>query len=125
MIYGIGCDLVCVARIQSAFDDHPQRFLKRILTPEEHKHYHTRTDQIRFLAKRFALKEAVVKSLRIGFQGCSWQDLNIENDAQGAPGVQCSKKLQVWLKQHDIAHIHVSVSDEKDHVMAMAVAVRW
>ena len=59
MTESIGLDIVENARIERLFTEHPERFVKRILGPDELKIFAGRRDQIPFLAGRFAAKEAV------------------------------------------------------------------
>ncbi|MES2212161.1 MAG: 4'-phosphopantetheinyl transferase superfamily protein, partial [Pseudomonadota bacterium] len=63
MIKGIGTDIVAIARISRMYTKFSQRSLARILSPLEREHVAKMTCPVAFLAKRFALKEAVVKAL--------------------------------------------------------------
>ena len=65
------------------------RFMERILTPAEREEYRESRQGVRLLAKRFCAKEAVVKALGTGIgRGVSWQDIQVEHDANGAPLVR-------------------------------------
>ncbi len=63
MIFGIGTDIVKVARMQRSIDRWGERFAGRILTTDEIKEYCTTTKKANFLAKRFAAKEAAAKAM--------------------------------------------------------------
>ena len=63
MIAGIGTDIIRIDRIAAALERHGDRFAEKILGPQELEKYHRRKAKveargIRFLATRFAAKEA-------------------------------------------------------------------
>ena len=63
MIFGIGTDIVAVARMQKMWSDHGERGLEKLLAPGERAACRAAPDPARFLAKRFAAKEALGKAL--------------------------------------------------------------
>ena len=69
MIRGIGTDLVLVSRIEAALGRQGERFARRILTPDEFARFADHGQPARFLAKRFAAKEAIMKALGTGLAG--------------------------------------------------------
>ena len=122
MVIGIGSDIVEVKRIAKLRERHPQRFAARILTPTELKAYQICVRPHRFLAKRFAVKEAVSKALGTGFrQGVSWQDIEIENNALGKPSVRLNGRAQAVADGLQATSVLVSLSDEREYVVAFAV----
>ncbi|MBI3146620.1 MAG: 4'-phosphopantetheinyl transferase superfamily protein, partial [Pseudogulbenkiania sp.] len=56
MIYGIGTDLVAVARMQALLARWGDKAGRRILAPSELAAFATSGDPARLLAKRFAVK---------------------------------------------------------------------
>ena len=66
MIRGLGIDLVENSRIKKIYDSYGYRFVKRILDNNEIKEFNISENKISFLAKRFASKEALSKSLGLG-----------------------------------------------------------
>ena len=66
MIRGLGIDLVENFRIKKIYDRYGNRFAKRILDNEEIRDFNISNDKVSFLAKRFASKEALSKSLGLG-----------------------------------------------------------
>ena len=70
MIFGIGTDIVEVARIETSIQQFGDDFAKRILAESELASYFQTTIKARFLAKRFAAKEAFSKALGTGY--CSF-----------------------------------------------------
>jgi len=63
LIHGIGTDLVVVARLGEFWQRHGERALEKLLAPAEREDCRTSSDPARFLAKRFAAKEALGKAL--------------------------------------------------------------
>lgn len=122
MIAGIGTDLVQIDRIAAALARTP-RLAQRILRPKELAGFEASQDQARYLAKRFAAKEAAVKALGTGIgRGVSWQHLEIAHDALGKPGLQLSGGAQTRALELGISRLHLSYSDEQQLVVAFVVA---
>ncbi len=119
MIAGIGVDLVEINRMQGVWKRHGATFAKRILTANERLELEKVSDPVRFLAKRFAVKEAAAKALGTGFQqGLSWQHIEIQHDALGKPLLLIDNSMAEDLNSH------VSLSDEITHVVAFVVLER-
>lgn len=117
MIYGIGTDICHVNRIAQAYASYGERFVKRILTKNEQAAFLNAPNATHFLAKRFAMKEAVSKALGTGIgEKLSFQDIEISR--------QDGQRPQVLLKQNNFAHLtlHISVSDEENYAIAYAIA---
>jgi len=72
MIFGIGTDLVKLERMQKVYERHGDRLVKHLLLPQELELFKTNTRPVRFLAMRFAAKEAIVKALGTGFSHGMW-----------------------------------------------------
>ena len=66
MIYGVGTDIVAVKRLQALWERHGEKTGERILAPSEYEDFAQASDKGRFLAKRFAAKEAFSKALGTG-----------------------------------------------------------
>ncbi|WP_018986983.1 holo-ACP synthase [Methylophilus methylotrophus] len=119
MIYGIGTDIVEVERIQSSLDQFGDAFAKRILAHSEWPDYQESQLKARFLAKRFAAKEAFAKAIGTGIRGdVSFHNIAVTHDALGRPLLQLSPTLQSFLKLHHIHQSHISISDEKNLALA-------
>ena len=69
MIRGIGTDLVLVSRIEAVLTRQGERFARRILTADEFERFAAHGQPARYLAKRFAAKEAILKALGTGLAG--------------------------------------------------------
>jgi holo-[acyl-carrier protein] synthase len=123
MIFGVGTDLVEVARIERIHAKFGEHFVNRLLTPEELIDFRRTKRPVRFLAMRFAAKESVVKALGTGFAHGMWiRDVGIVPDARGRPCVIFSANGQRICAALGVAQAHVSLTDEAGLVAAFAVA---
>jgi len=122
VIKGIGLDIVEIARVAKALDRTPG-FADRILTPAECVLFRESKQPERFLAKRFAAKEAIVKALGTGIaMGVSWQHLEIIKEPSGRPTVSLSSVAHQVASDIGIRHWFLSYSDEQTFVVAQAIA---
>jgi holo-[acyl-carrier protein] synthase len=121
-VIAVGTDILLVARIEDVVVRLGDRFVRRILTPQEQTEYQASKQPIRLLAKRFAAKEAIAKSLGTGIgRGVSWQDIQIEHDMNGAPLVRLSGGAQSAALERGGERVVLSLADEMDYVVAFAV----
>jgi len=125
MIAGIGVDLATISRVEKTFSRFGDRFAKRILNESEWESYKNNHSQIRFLTKRFAVKEAAVKALGTGERtGVLLRDFYIEHDDLGKPILKVSGEAGRRCEQYGINQFWVSLSDEGDTVAAFVVIER-
>lgn len=125
MIYGVGTDIVELSRIQSTYERFGDHFVRRLLMDEELELFRTSKWPVRFLAMRFAGKEATVKAMGTGFGHGVWlRDVGITNNDWGRPLVIWSRKGQAVCKQLGIGNGHVSLTDDGGLVLAFAVVER-
>lgn len=118
MIVGLGTDIVEIARIEKALVRFGRRFSNRILSPVER----AGVLDARFLAKRFAAKEAVAKALGTGIRWpVIWHQMVVDHDDLGRPVLIPGSALSSWLIERRIG-LHLSVADEKHYSVATAVA---
>lgn len=133
MIYGIGTDIVLLERIESLFRRYGDRFVRRILGPDELQEFARRrsrgaddgvagTDRaVRYLAKRFAAKEAFSKALGLGLRApMTLLSLQVLNDRRGRPYAVARKALAPYLTELNLS-AHVSLSDEKASALAFVI----
>ena len=125
MIIGIGTDIVQIQRIAEAQKHYGDKFIHRILTLSEQERFNSLSakQQSAYLAKRYAIKEAVVKALGSGIGAqASWLDIEVKNDESGAPYVVLAgNALATLLKKGRRPKIHVSVSDDANAVAFVVI----
>jgi holo-[acyl-carrier protein] synthase len=125
VIFGIGTDVVQVARVQAIFDRHGEHFVRRLLMPEEETAFRSYRRPVRFLAMRFAAKEAIVKALGTGFAHGVWiRDVGIAANAWGRPEVIWSDRGLALRDRLGAGEGHVTLTDEAGLVVAVAVLMR-
>lgn len=121
-IYGIGTDIVEVSRVTQIFARHGKRFARHVLNPSEMPEFESANFPERFLAKRFAAKEAFAKAIGTGLRGkVNLTNIRITHDALGKPGLDFAPALKAIVSERGIAHCHLSISDEKELVAAFVV----
>ena len=122
MIYGVGTDLVEVARIQDSLDRFGDNFALRVLSEREMQEFQLSKMQARFLAKRFAAKEAFAKALGTGIRKpATFENIGIAHDDLGKPVFDLANELQHCLDDKGIQFAHLSISDEKAFATAFVV----
>ncbi|MEE8482469.1 MAG: holo-ACP synthase [Acidiferrobacterales bacterium] len=119
MIFGIGTDIVRVARLEKSLARFGERFARRILTDAEFVDFCAISRPAHFLAKRFAAKEATAKAMGTGFRnGLSLRHIGVGHDANGKPQLEFSGVAADFLKTNSISGVHISLADEGDHAVA-------
>ena len=115
MIHGVGTDIAAVARLRGLWERHGERAVERILAPQEIAEF------ARFLAQRFAAKEAFSKALGTGIRPpATLPAIAIGHDDLGKPILTFSPALAALLEEkHLIAHL--SISDEADYAVAYVI----
>ncbi len=126
MIAGIGTDICQMDRIAGVLARSQGRLAQRILTPSEYMQWQDRSAHhakrgVRYLASRFAAKEALAKALGLGMRlPMTWQACSVHTHAQGKPYFTCNDSLRAYL-HHRSWVIHLSLSDEHQHALAFVV----
>ena len=123
-IIGIGIDMVEVSRIKQAVTT-KKRFLERIYS----KHEIILSDRGKFryeeLAGRFAVKEAVFKTIKTGWRrGVQFKDIVVLNEKSGAPYVTLNGKAKEIAESLGVRNIFVSISHTQDLAVGLAIATR-
>jgi holo-[acyl-carrier protein] synthase len=122
MIFGIGNDLVEIARIRAAYNRHTERFLERVLSPVERECARELSDPAPYLAKRWAAKEAFAKALGTGVRPpVTLAGIAVINDAVGRPSFVFDAAIEAYLRERGIVRAHLSLSDERLSAMAFVV----
>ena len=122
MIFGVGTDVVELSRIQSSYERFGEHFVERILMDEEIELFRRSKRPVRFLAMRFAGKEATVKAMGTGFAHGVWlRDVGITNNEWGRPLVIWSERGRGVCDELGIGAGHVSLTDDAGLIIAFAV----
>ena len=121
MIYGIGIDVLEARRMHATFERWGERFVERLLLPAERVQFARTRRPERFLAMRFAAKEAVVKALGTGFAHGMWiRDVGVVQDARGKPELVWSARGDRLRRRLGVGAGHVTLTDEAGLVVAVA-----
>jgi len=125
MIHGVGVDILRVDRVAAVYAKFPERFPERLLMPEERPLFEASRDKLRFLAMRFAAKEAIVKALGTGFSYGMWlRDSGVLPDRRGRPEVIFSERGREVCAELGAGAGHVTLTDEGGLVVAVAILQR-
>jgi holo-[acyl-carrier protein] synthase len=125
VIFGIGTDVVQLARVEATYARHGEHFVRRLLMPEEEAAFRHYRRPVRFLAMRFAAKEAIVKALGTGFRHGVWiRDVGVASNAWGRPEVIWSERGRAVRDRLGAGDGHVTLTDEAGLVVAVAVLMR-
>ena len=122
-IFGVGTDIVKNSRIKKLIKN--KRFINRIFTSSEIKDSKKINQKVLFFSKRFAAKEAFVKSLGTGFaHNINFKDINVSKKRSGKPYLTLSNNLKVILKRKlklRKVKIFLSLSDEREYSVAYVI----
>ena len=122
MIFGIGVDVLEAARIKKVLARFGDHFIDRLLMPAERAQLSRTKRPDRFIAMRFAAKEAIVKAMGTGFAHGIWiRDVGVVQNAWGKPEVAYSARGEKVRRQLGIGDGHVTLTDEAGLIVAVAV----
>ncbi|MEW6354602.1 MAG: holo-ACP synthase [Pseudomonadota bacterium] len=119
MIFGVGTDIVRVARMQENLQRYGANFAPRILTPRELDDFAAAKQPAHFLARRFAAKEAAAKAMGTGFSdGLSLKHIGVTHDKNGKPLLEYYGRAAELREELGIGASYLSIADEDDHAVA-------
>jgi holo-[acyl-carrier protein] synthase len=122
VIFGIGVDVLEAARIKRVHEKYGAHFVERLLMPAERAQLSKTKRTDRFLAMRFAAKEAIVKAMGTGFAHGIWiRDVGVVQNAWGRPEVVYSPRGEKVRRKLGIGAGHVTLTDEAGLIVAVAV----
>ena len=125
MIFGIGVDVLEAKRIAETLERFGSRFVQHLLMPQEQVQLAKTQRPARFLAMRFAAKEAIVKAMGTGFAHGIWiRDVGVVQNSWGKPEVVFSERGERVRKGLGIGEGHVTLTDEAGLVVAVAVLMK-
>ena len=119
MKQSIGIDIVDIRRISDLLNKYGERFIHRLLCDEEEAILKERVDRSRFLAGRFAAKEAAIKALGSYISDRpAFRLLRVLSDKSGQPRLEFDGELSETLSTVSTL---VSISHEKTHAVAVVL----
>jgi len=121
-ILGLGTDIVEMARIEAVVARSGDRLAKRVLSPNEWALYETHQQPVRFLAKRFAVKEAAAKALGTGIRnGLAFNQFEVFNDELGKPSLRLWGEAERLAERMGVRSVHVTLADERHYACATVI----
>ena len=108
-IYGIGIDVVNIARFQESVDRTPT-LLTRLFTETES------TLSMGSIAARFAAKEALTKALNI--KTINWREIEVANEESGKPYFKFHGAVATHLENKIV---HLTISHDAGIASAMVI----
>ncbi|SUB65410.1 holo-ACP synthase [Photobacterium damselae] len=121
-IVGLGTDIAEIERVAKVWQRQRLAFAERILTASELIELSQTKRPERFLAKRFAVKEAAAKALGTGIAaGVSFQDFEVGHDEFGKPLLNLTGQAQKFAQQRLVNHVHLTIADERHYAVATVI----
>ncbi|MBK4716592.1 MULTISPECIES: holo-ACP synthase [Tenebrionibacter/Tenebrionicola group] len=121
-ILGLGTDIVEIARIKAVIDRSGDRLAQRVLCANEWAIYQTHQQPVRFLAKRFAVKEAAAKAFGTGIRnGLAFVQFEVFNDMLGKPQLRFHDAALRLAECTGVKNVHVSLADERRYACATVI----
>ena len=114
-----GIDIIEIDRIQNVLSRYGNRFLNKILTPDEIQYCRGRSPN---LAGRFAAKEATMKALKTGARGVSWKDIEVIRASNGAPSIKLYNRALARSESLGVSSLSISFSHSRDYAVASVIA---
>lgn len=124
MIVGIGCDIVEHLTTERLNWESDTSLLKRIFSPMEIELYNS-DKSIKFIAGRYAAKEAVLKCLGTGiYDGISLAHIQILRSSDGKPTIELFGSVKKVCDSMEINLWHITITHASDCSVAFVVAER-
>lgn len=121
-IIGLGTDIVEIARIEAVIARSGDRLARRILCEAEWQRYQHHHQPARFLAKRFAAKEAAAKALGTGIRdGLAFEQFEVYNDTFGKPLLRLHEGAAAQARLMQVRHTHLTIADERHYACATVI----
>ena len=121
-ILGLGTDIVEITRIEAVVERSGDRLAKRILCANEWALYQNHQQPVRFLAKRFAVKEAAAKALGTGIRnGLAFEQFEVVNDPLGKPGLVFHERAAEMALELGVKSVHVTLAAERRYACATVI----
>ncbi|EPU0991801.1 holo-ACP synthase [Cronobacter turicensis] len=121
-ILGLGTDIVEIDRIEAVISRSGDRLAKRVLSANEWAQYQEHQQPVRFLAKRFAVKEAAAKAFGTGIRnGLAFNQFEVFNDELGKPKLRLWDEAERLAARMGVISVHVTLADERHYACATVI----
>ena len=121
-ILGLGTDIVEIERIAGVIERSGDRLARRVLSEAEWQQYQRHQQPVRFLAKRFAVKEAAAKAFGTGIRGgLAFNQFEVYNDELGKPGLRFFNHASEVAAKLGVRQVHVTLADERHYACATVI----
>ena len=121
-ILGLGTDIVEIERIAGVIERSGDRLARRVLSEAEWQQYQSHKQPVRFLSKRFAVKEAAAKAFGTGIRGgLAFNQFEVYNDALGKPGLRFFQHADELAQRLGVKSVHVTLADERHYACATVI----
>ncbi|CCJ89467.1 Holo-[acyl-carrier protein] synthase [Cronobacter turicensis 564] len=121
-ILGLGTDIVEIDRIEAVISRSGDRLAKRVLSANEWAQYQEHQQPVRFLAKRFAVKEAAAKAFGTGIRnGLAFNQFEVFNDELGKPKLRLWDEAERLAARLGVTSVHVTLADERHYACATVI----
>ena len=126
MIYGIGTDICDIRRIAAVLERHGERFVAKVLCPNEIATWRARSARwpergVRYLATRFSAKEAFSKAVGLGMRmPMTWRLCEVAKLPSGQPVIVLHGALKDWFEAKGL-QAHITVTDESEYAASFCV----
>ncbi|MZH46640.1 MAG: holo-ACP synthase [Nitrospinae bacterium] len=123
MIFGTGLDIIEIDRIKKSLERYSPRFENKVFTDGEINYCQSQADPGKHFAARFAVKEAVSKSLGTGISNdVGFKDIEVVNNESGKPIVKMAGRGKLLFEKLNLKSIHISISHDRHYAIAHAIA---
>jgi holo-[acyl-carrier protein] synthase len=120
VILGIGIDVVELSRMHRIWERYGTRFADRVLGPAERNLLPK--DAVRYLASRFASKEAAAKALGTGLaRGVTFHSLQVAAEPSGKPVLLLSGTAHDIAMEMGVKRSHLSITHGRDVAAAVVI----
>ena len=119
-----GVDIVKVDRIRKILKrPYKDAFLKKIFNTEEIEYFKSNKYDAKSISGYFAVKEAIMKTLKKGMDKTSFKDITILKTEDNCPYIKLQGNAKKYMKENNIKDFKISISHEKEYAIAFVIAV--
>lgn len=122
MIIGIGIDIIEHKRIKRIYNKYGKQFLERYFCEDEIEYSLSKPDPIPYLAARFAVKEAVIKTLNIRHRiGLLYKNIEVSGKTFGKKQLRLRGKIAEIAKEKGVKNYHLTITHSENFSIAFVI----